>query len=501
LYTAAVATSLHNTLTGRLEPVSTGSSAPIKLYVCGLTVYDHAHVGHMRTFLTYDLLIRHLREQGQVVEYVRNVTDIDDKILRRAAECGQTPRELAGRFEQALREDTARLGLIEPDQQPRVSEHLDAIRGLIERLIGNGVAYVSEGDVYFSVAAFPDYGKLSHRKQADLAGGASGRLDDEELRRKRAPSDFALWKRAKPGEPAWESPWSQGRPGWHIECSAMSLCTLGESFDIHGGGLDLVFPHHENEIAQSEAASGKPMARLWMHGGFIEVNREKMSKSLGNFMTARDCYRLVEPEALRYLALTAHYRAPLGLDWSVDDGVVSACSQLEDAERRVEYVYRTRERLLAIPAQRLTDGSDVPEEISGFAARLQAALDDDLNAPVALAAVSDLLRQINELAERTKTKKGGVARKAIEAAGESMARLGRVLGLGTDDPAALLGRIRQRRAQRTGLVEAEIDAKLAERVQARSARDYARADAIRDEIANLGVELMDGPSGTTWRLP
>ncbi|MFI5309486.1 MAG: class I tRNA ligase family protein, partial [Polyangiales bacterium] len=241
---------LHNTLSGRLEPVEADASGGLSLYVCGPTVYEHAHVGHMRSALTYDVLVRHLRSSGLRVKFVRNVTDVEDKIMKRAAERGETPEQLSRRYEQSYHEDTGRLGLVAPDIEPRVSEHMDEIRALIARLIDKGAAYASEGDVYFSVQAFPQYGKLSHRKQADLEYGASGRLDDEELRRKRHPADFALWKRAEPGEPAtWESPWGPGRPGWHIECSAMSMRYLGESFDLHGGGLDLVFPHHENEIA------------------------------------------------------------------------------------------------------------------------------------------------------------------------------------------------------------------------------------------------------------
>jgi cysteinyl-tRNA synthetase len=415
---------------------------------------------------------------------------------------GETPAELARRFEQAYLEDTQRLSLIVPDEQPRVSDNLDAIRALIARLIEKGAAYASHGDVYFSVQAFPEYGKLSHRKQADLEYGASGRLDEEEAQRKRHPADFALWKGCKPGEPSWDSPWGIGRPGWHIECSAMCMRFLGESFDIHGGGLDLVFPHHENEIAQSEALTGKPLARLWVHHGFVEVKNEKMSKSLSNFLTARDCFRLAEPEALRGMMLTGHYRAPLGIEWSTNaDGVVDGCPQLDEAERRVEYIYRTHVRLASIPEARVSDGGDVPEELTGFAPRFLAALDDDLNTPLALAAAAELLKAVNDLAERAKSKKGQVPRAALSIAREGLAQLGRVLGLGTDEPAAFLARVRERRAARLGLSEQDVERKIAERVAARNARDFARADAIRDEIASRGIELMDGPEGTTWRIP
>jgi cysteinyl-tRNA synthetase len=493
---------LHNTASGRLEPLTPDASGHIGIYVCGPTVYDHAHVGHMRSMMTYDVLVRHLREHGVRVTYVRNITDIEDKIIKRAAERGEAPEQLSQRFEQAFHEDTERFGLLKPDHQPRVSDNLPQIRELIARLIEKSAAYASEGDVYFSVAAFPDYGKLSHRKQNDLESGASGRLDQDELRRKRNPADFALWKRSESGEPGWESPWGRGRPGWHIECSAMAMRYLGESFELHGGGLDLVFPHHENEIAQSEACTGKPLCKLWVHSGFLEVNKEKMSKSLGNLLTAHEYFAFGEPESLRYLMLTVHYRSPLGLDWSRDErGQVTSCPQLEDAERRVEYIYRTRQRLAAIPEARLVETSDVAEELAQFPERLGQALDDDLNMPIGLAHLAEFLKQINELAERAKAKQGTVGRNALAAAQRGFAVLERVFGLGGGDGEAILLRVRNRRAARLGIKESEIEAKIAERVQARKARDFARADSLREEIAALGIELMDGPTGTSWRIP
>ncbi|HMI92407.1 MAG TPA: DALR domain-containing protein, partial [Polyangiales bacterium] len=364
-----------------------------------------------------------------------------------------------------------------------------------------GVAYASDGDVYFSVEAFPAYGKLSHRKQQDLSYGASGRLDDEERKRKRHPADFALWKGCDTSDVGWESPWGHGRPGWHIECSAMSMRYLGESFDVHGGGLDLVFPHHENEIAQSEAISGKPLSRMWVHHGFIETSKEKMSKSLGNFLTARDCFAFAEPEALRYLVLTVHYRAPLALEWGRDDaGAVIACAQLDDAERRVEYLYRTRARLRSIGPERLVEGGEVPEAIGELQAKLRAALDEDLNMPIALAVLADFLKHVNDLSERAKGK-SKISRDAYSAALAGFETIGAQLGLGEDDPVALLARVRARRSARLSVREEEIEQKIDARVQARKAKDFARADAIRDEIAALGIELMDGPEGTTWRIP
>ncbi|MGD8861314.1 MAG: cysteine--tRNA ligase [Myxococcales bacterium] len=498
---------LHDTLSDEVKPFEPAEPGHARIYVCGPTVYDFPHIGHMRSALTYDVLVRHMREQGLKVTFVRNITDIDDKIIARARERGESPMALARRFEDAYHEDTARLGMLEPDHEPRVSDHLAEIHALIQRLIDAGAAYESEGDVYFSVQAFPEYGKLSHRKQSDLSFGASGRLDSAEAERKRHPADFALWKgnAAGEGEPTdgtWDSPWGRGRPGWHIECSAMSMRYLGESFDLHGGGLDLVFPHHENEIAQSEAATGQCLSRFWVHHGFIEVNKEKMSKSLGNFFTARECFRLVEPEALRYFALNVHYRAPLNLDWSVDDaGQVTGFPQIEEAERRVEYVYNTRVRLAAIPDKRISDDDEVPGELSRFPQQLARALDDDLNMPQALAATADFLRHVNELAERAKGKKGKVGRAALQAARDGLDTLGRVLGLGNEAPEAFLERVRGRRAERLKLSAEEIGRRIDERIQARKDKDFARADEIRDALAQLGVELMDGPEGTTWRIP
>jgi cysteinyl-tRNA synthetase len=493
---------LHDTLRDRIEAFSPLTPGHARVYVCGPTVYDYPHIGHMRVNVVYDVLVRHLRASGLQVTYVRNVTDIDDKIIKRAAELGEEPAALARRFTQAYHDDTARLFCVPPDVEPKVSEHLPEIVALIERLIGKGAAYAADGDVYFRVEAFPGYGKLSHRKTADLELGASGRVGDDEARRKQHAADFALWKGAKPGEPSWPSPWGPGRPGWHIECSAMCMRHLGESFDIHGGGLDLVFPHHENEIAQSEAVTGQPLVRFWVHNGFIEVNKEKMSKSLGNFFTARTCFAHVEPEALRYFMLTTHYRAPLGLDWTVDDaGQVTGFPQIEDAERRVEYLYSTRLRLAAIPADRIDAASSCEAELRDFGKALGAALDEDLNFPAALAVLADFLKRANDVADAASRKKGRVSQASIDAVQSGFEAVGRVLGLGTDDAHAVLRRIRSRRAKARGLHEADIEASIVARIEARKNREFARADEIRAQLLASGVELMDGDGGTDWRLP
>ena len=493
---------LHDTLSGEKRPFRTIERGKAQIYVCGPTVYDYAHVGHARCYVTYDVFIRHLRESGLQVNYVRNITDVEDKIVKRAAENGETPAELSTRVAGFYREDFDRLGNLVPDVEPKVSDHIPEIRALIGKLIERGAAYASQGDVYFRVSAYPGYGKLSHRKIADLEFGASGRTVGEEDARKEHPADFALWKGAETHEQGWPSPWGFGRPGWHIECSAMAMRYLGETFDLHAGGLDLVFPHHENEIAQSEAATGKPYCNHWMHNGFIEANKEKMSKSLGNFFTAREVFLHAEPEAMRYFALSVHYRSPLNFDWTIDDaGKVIGFPQVEDAERRVEYIYNTRVRLSTIPQERVIDiASEIAPEITELRTRLLAALDDDFNVPVALGVAYDFLKAANELADRASRKKGTVYRGAIRAAETGFSHLARILGLGAHDPVAFLARIRARRIAKKGLTEADVDAKIAGRIAARQAKDFAKADAIRDELLAIGVELMDGNAETTWRV-
>ena len=493
---------LHNTLTGKkedFEPVEPGHA---RIYVCGPTVYDYAHLGHARCYVVYDVLVRHLRAIGMKVTYVRNITDVDDKILNRASETGTDPATLANRFAEAYAEDMHRLGNLDPDVEPRVSTHLRDIVDLVERLIAGDHAYAADGDVYFSVESFPEYGKLSHRNLDQMKLGASERLDESQTARKRHPADFALWKKAEDGAWGWDSPWGRGRPGWHIECSTMSMKHLGETLDLHGGGLDLVFPHHENEIAQSEAASGKPFARCWVHNGFVEVDKEKMSKSLGNFFTARDLFERVEPEAIRYFMMTVHYRAPLNLDWTLDEaGNVTGFPQFEEAERRVAYLYKTKQRLEGLPPKRVADvAQTLAPEIARFADALREALNDDLNMPVGLAKLADFLKAVNELCDQAMRKKGKAAKSAVEAAHAGFAALEAELGLGGGNPSEVLLRIRDRRAAERGLDAAAIQERISARTQARKAKDFAEADRIRADLVRQGVELLDGPEGTSWNV-
>jgi cysteinyl-tRNA synthetase len=493
---------LYNTLTGQKEPFRPAAPNHARIYVCGPTVYDYAHLGHARCYVVYDVLVRHLRATGMRVTYVRNITDVDDKILKRASETNTGPTELASRFADAYAEDMHRLGNLDPDIEPRVSAHVEDICALVQRLIDGGHAYVSDGDVYFSVESFPEYGKLSHRDLTHLKLGASERLDEAQTVRKRHPADFALWKKSEQGGWGWDSPWGRGRPGWHIECSAMSMKHLGDTLDLHGGGLDLVFPHHENEIAQSEAATGKPFATCWMHNGFVEVDKEKMSKSLGNFFTARDLFDRVEPEAIRYLMMTVHYRAPLNLDWTLDEaGNVTGFPQFEDAERRVAYLYATKRRLEGLPSNRVADdGTPTPGEIASFGEALRESLDDDLNMPVALAKLADFLKAINELCDQAMKKKGKASRRSMEHAEAGFRALQSELGLGAERAEAILGRIRDRRARARGLEAAAIEQRIADRAEARNSRKFDEADRIRDELAALGVELLDGAERTGWTI-
>ena len=493
---------LYDTLSGEKKPFETEEPGKAKVYVCGPTVYDFAHLGHARCYIVYDVLVRHLRATGVEVNYVRNIADIDDKIIKRAAENGEEPDVLAQRFTHAFQADMRTLGNVDPDIEPKVSEHLPQLHTMVQALIDKGHAYESDGDVYFSVESYADYGKLSHRKLDAMEAGASGRLDEAQAKRKRHPADFALWKKSAAGEKGWESPWGSGRPGWHIECSVMSTEHLGHTLDLHGGGLDLVFPHHENELAQAECATGHTFARHWMHNGFVEVDKTKMSKSLGNFFTARELFERMEPEAIRYFMMTVHFRAPLNLDWTIDDeGNVTGFPQFEEAERRVEYLYATRRRLDTLPKKRVVPRSDIAApEIQNFPAALREALDDDLNMPVALAHLAEFLKAVNELCDAALRKKGVIGLNVVEATLEGFTALHAELGLGGQKALHLLERIRDRRAAAAGITPAYVEGQIVARADARDAKDFEQADAIRTELSARGVELHDSPDGTTWSM-
>jgi len=476
---------LHDTLSGQkreLVPVEPGK---IRFYACGPTVYDFSHVGHARSYVVWDVVVRHLRARGYAVKYVRNFTDVDDKIIKRAGESGEDPVAMAARFARAYDEDMDALGNLRPDAAPKVSEHVPQIVAMIEKLVAKGFAYApGNGDVYFSVRSFPDYARLSKRNLDDLVAGA--RVEPGES--KRDPLDFALWKAAKPGEPAWDSPWGKGRPGWHIECSAMTLEHLGVPLDVHGGGKDLVFPHHTNEIAQSAAAVGdgrtaESFCRHWMHHGFVEIDSEKMSKSLGNFFTIREVLARHDAEAMRFFLLGTHYRNPINYSDQV----------LGEAERRLRYLYETLEK-----ADRAAAGAG-PAGEGAFVERALAALDDDFNTAQVIGILADAFTEANALADR-KGKRAPEERAGLAAFARDARKVGATLGILQRPPAAALAAIRDRAAARRGIDPSFVERKIAERAAARKAKDFERGDAIRDELLASGVAIQDGPEGTTWKV-
>ncbi|MFB1484352.1 cysteine--tRNA ligase [Corallococcus sp. RDP092CA] len=477
---------LFNTMSMQKEPLEPLVPGEVKVYVCGPTVYSYIHIGNARTFTSFDVVVRYLRYRGFKVTYVRNYTDVDDKIIKAAHETGEAPVDLASRFVEAFREDARALHLREPDVSPRVSETIPEIIALIQTLVDKGYAYEAKGDVYFAVDKDDDYAKLSKRNLEDLCQGE--RVQPGDL--KRQPLDFALWKAAKPGEPSWDSPWGKGRPGWHIECSAMSEKFLGRTFDIHGGALDLIFPHHENEIAQSESATGQTMAKYWMHCGFLDLEGAKMSKSLGNVVRLRDALTKVDPEALRFFFLSTHYRHPLNFGEKA----------LQDAEGRMEYFYETLRKV----DERVTGKDFGKGPLHGDPARFltdfEAAMDDDFNTAGALGALSGLFGFMNELTDKPPVKDKPLVGRTLQALREQVRETSRVLGLFEDDPGAWLLRRRDRAVRERGIDVAEVERLLAERTAARAAKDFARADQVRGALKALGVDIMDTPAGTSWKV-
>ena len=462
---------IHNSLTGRKEPFRPLVPGRVCMYVCGVTVYDFVHVGHARCYVAFDVVRRWLRHRGHAVTFVRNITDIDDKIIARAAQNGESCDALTARFIRAMHEDFAGLGLDPADHEPRATEYLPQIIEMVAKLIDRGYAYVaSDGDVLYSVAKFDGYGRLSGKRLADLRAGARVEIDQA----KRDPLDFVLWKASKPGEPSWPSPWGAGRPGWHIECSAMSTSLLGGHFDIHGGGMDLKFPHHENEIAQTCAACGTPFVNVWMHNGFVTVDDEKMSKSLGNFFTVREVQATLRPEVLRFFVMSSHYRGPI--NYSIDG--------LAQARAALERLYLALRDVTPAPAGTPGDAT----------ARFEAAMDDDFNTPEALAVLQTLATDLN------RAKAAGEAARAASIAGELMALAGVLNILQVAPEEWLRTTAAAGAADASGRpTEAEIDELVAARVAARKARDFRESDRIRDVLAAQGVLLEDGPQGTRWR--
>ena len=444
------------------------------MYVCGVTVYDSCHVGHARSLLTFDVIYRYLCFLGYQVAFVRNFTDLDDKIIQRAKEQGTTSEAIATRYIREFSQDSAALGLLPPTHEPKATEHIPEIISLIRRLEEKGMAYRIDGDVFFPVERFPGYGKLSRRKIEELEAGARVEVDE----RKRSPMDFALWKASKEGEPFWESPWGEGRPGWHVECSAMSTKYLGQPFDIHGGGRDLVFPHHENEIAQSEGAFDCPFARYWIHNGFLNINQEKMSKSLGNVYTIREILERYEAATLRYYFLGSHYRSPIDF---FDQG-------LEDAEKSMERIYETMDRLdRLVPS----NGGTIPDE--AVLDEFRREMDEDFNTPRALAFIFDEIHALNRRLDEGKT--AGLSARVL-----AMKSAGEVLGLFQEKAELFLRRKRERWMRNHGLSAQAIEELIQRRDRARSAKQWQEADRIRAELQERGITLEDTPGGTIWKV-
>ena len=475
---------LYNTLTGSKEPFKPLKSGAVRMYVCGVTVYDECHLGHARSALVFETIRRYLKHRGFKVTFVKNFTDVDDKIINRAKELGIPWQEVTGRYIKSYYRDMKRLGIARATKEPKATTHMAEIIALVRSLLKKGTAYRVNGDVYFQVEKFPAYGKLSKRRLEDMQAGARVEVDE----RKRHPMDFALWKGAKPGEPAWKSPWGPGRPGWHIECSAMAMKYLGKTFDLHGGGADLIFPHHENEIAQSCAATGKTFARYWLHNGFVQVNQEKMSKSLGNFFTIREIFEKSEwpeeitGEILRYFLSTTHYRSPL--DFSDQS--------LREAKQALDGLYNLFTRL----NEPVKAGGPADEKLAAAIERTRTAftqaMDDDFNAPGAIAEMQGFRNEVNKLLP------AGLSTKARKQARELFRSLGSVLGLFQMEQWRF--NVAHSDAGAKDLDDAKVTRLVDERNEARKQKNFARADEIRQTLAAQGIILEDRPDGTTrWK--
>jgi cysteinyl-tRNA synthetase len=478
---------IYNTMSGKKEDFVPVESGKVKMYVCGITAYDVCHLGHARSAVVFDIAKRYLRYKGFEVTHVRNITDIDDKIIARAAEEGISTDEVAGKYSEEYYNDMALLGVSRADVEPNATDHIEEMVEAIQGLVDNGYAYSVDGDVYFEVSKFSSYGKLSGKNIDDLMSGA--RVDVDE--RKKNPLDFALWKASKEGEPWWDSPWGRGRPGWHIECTAMSSRYLGESFDIHGGGADLIFPHHENEIAQSEAYSGKPFVKYWMHNGFITVDKEKMSKSLGNFFTIKEILGKYEPEVVRYFLLTTHYRSPIEF----------SDVQLNEAELSIDRYYTTVLRIHDFLETESTkekggDSSELENVLAAFKDKFHAAMNDDFNTASALGYIFELIREVNRFLDSKPS--GRKAQGLVEHTRDLLAEIGGVLNIFNKTPGKWYSSLMK--VKKIKLSESDLEDKINERQKARENKDWAAADTIRNELAGRGILLEDKQDGTRWKI-
>lgn len=480
---------LYNTMTRKKEPFVPNHPGKVSLYACGITAYDYSHIGHARSSVAFDVMVRYMRYTGLDVTFVRNFTDVDDKIINRANQEHRSSEEVATEYMAAFHEDMDILGIARPDIEPRATQYIPEMLALTETLIAKGKAYATpSGDVYFRVRSFPDYGKLSGRSPDDLRSGARIAPGEE----KEDPLDFALWKAAKPGEPSWTSPWGEGRPGWHIECSAMSEKNLPLPLDIHGGGLDLIFPHHENEIAQSEAATGKALANYWVHNGFVQVDSEKMSKSLNNFKTIRDILQSYLPETLRFFLISKHYRSPIDFSFTGMD-------EIERSQKRIYETLREVDRALARKDWKAGPSPEaLLEEVRQLDAAFIEAMDDDCNTAAAVGHIFGLVRLAGRVLEDKNLRRQEAGRVVLVAIRDLTAKWNTILGVFGQDPETFLSALRAMQVTRKHIDVAHIEALLADRLAARQAKDFAKADAVRAELAALSVEVRDTPEGQAW---
>lgn len=487
---------IYNTLSNQKEPFEPLQPDRVHMYVCGITAYDLCHVGHARSAIVFDVIYRYLQYQGFHVICVRNFTDVDDKIINRAQEEGTDSETIAERYITAFYEDMDQLGVARPTYEPRATQFISEMIEIIETLIEKGYGYQVNGDVYFAVEKFSGYGKLSKRKLDEMIAGARVAVDAN----KRHPMDFALWKASKPGEPAWPSPWGEGRPGWHIECSAMSTKYLGSTFDIHGGGKDLIFPHHENEIAQSEAAFGTNFAKYWVHNGFVRINQEKMSKSLGNFFTLREVFERYQPEVLRLFLLSSHYRSPV--DFSPES--------MAEAERGLERFYHTIGQVDEVvgdfsgsgplPTSEDSEFNSLRDKIQDVHARFQDEMNDDFNTAAALGHLFDLSRALNRFQDSLSKKPTSEEKQLLGQGVLHLRECAAVLGLLQQSPEEFFREHRRMSLATMGIEEDEVERLIEERAQARKEKNWARADEIRDKLAEMSILVEDKPEGTRWRV-
>jgi cysteinyl-tRNA synthetase len=488
---------IYNTLTGKKDDFIPLRVGKVNMYVCGVTVYDLSHIGHARSTIVFDTIFRYLRYRGYDVTYVRNYTDIDDKIIKRANDEGVDFRTITDRYIREFDIDMASLGLEKPTVEPRATDHIPEMIRLVSTLIEKGIAYPSDGDVFYSVEKFAEYGKLSKRNLDEMQAGARVEIDEK----KRNPLDFALWKASKPGEPFWESPWGKGRPGWHIECSVMGQKYLGDTFDIHGGGRDLIFPHHENEISQSEAATGKPFARYWIHNGFVNINKEKMSKSLGNILTIKEIVKAWHPEVVRLFLLSQHYRSPV--DFSEES--------LSEAKGVLDRFYATLHAIqeeVAKPVAPSSKGkggagfvlTDARQAVESFKTKVEEAMDDDFNTAQALGYFHELQTHLNSVLNFSKGRPTEEMLGLLKQGYEHFIKLGWIFGLFRDDPGRYIADQKQAGLKRLNLREEDILKRIEERNAARKEKNWKRADDVRNDLLAMGIVLEDTPSGTQWKL-